>query len=163
MRQTWKKQHSRLARSYTPKPTDVRASRLLPGENPLTSLKQSTPSADLPPRIDGKFLAVGSNRFHVKGVAYGTFAPNAHEEQYPPPAQIAHDVRSMVSAGFNTIRTYTAPSAALLDAAEDIVNEAGPRVMADLERESSKRRFLKGRSKGGKPGKPGKKKRRRKG
>ena len=53
--------------------------------------------------------------------------------------------------------------AALLDAAEDIVNEAGPRVMADLERESSKRRFLKGRGKGGKPGKPGKKKRRRKG
>ena len=53
--------------------------------------------------------------------------------------------------------------AALLDAAEDIVNEAGPRVMADLEREASKRRFLKGRGKGGKPGKPGKKKRRRKG
>jgi len=53
--------------------------------------------------------------------------------------------------------------AALLDAAEEIVNEAGPRVMADLGRESSKRRFLKGRSKGGKPGKPGKKKRRRKG
>ena len=53
--------------------------------------------------------------------------------------------------------------AALLDAAEDIVNEAGPRVMAELERESSKRRFLKGRGKGGKPGKPGKKKRRRKG
>ena len=52
---------------------------------------------------------------------------------------------------------------ALLDAAEDIVNEAGPRVMADLERESSKRRFLKGRGKGGKPGKPGKKKRRRRG
>ena len=53
--------------------------------------------------------------------------------------------------------------AALLDAAEDIVNEAGPRVMADLERESSKRRFLKGRGKGGKPCKHGKKKRRRKG
>ena len=53
--------------------------------------------------------------------------------------------------------------AALLDAAEDIVNEAGPRVMADLERESSKRRFLKGRGKGGKPGKPGNKKRRRRG
>ncbi|MDG2907341.1 MAG: hypothetical protein P6D49_03470 [Acidimicrobiales bacterium] len=53
--------------------------------------------------------------------------------------------------------------AALLDAAEDIVNEAGPRVIADLERESSKRRFLKGRGKGGTPGKPGKKKRRRRG
>jgi hypothetical protein len=54
--------------------------------------------------------------------------------------------------------------AALLDAAEDIVNEAGPRVMAELERESSKRRFLRGRGKSGrKPGKLGKKKRRRKG
>jgi hypothetical protein len=54
--------------------------------------------------------------------------------------------------------------AALLDAAEDIVNEAGPRVMAELERESSKRRFLRGRGKSGRnPGKLGKKKRRRKG
>ena len=53
--------------------------------------------------------------------------------------------------------------AALLDAAEDIVNEAGSRVLADLEKESSKRRFLKGR--GGKGGKGGRsaKKRRRKG
>jgi hypothetical protein len=53
--------------------------------------------------------------------------------------------------------------AALLDAAEDIVNEAGSRVLADLEKESSKRRFLKGR--GGKGGKGGKsaKRRRRKG
>ena len=31
--------------------------------------------------------------------------------------------------------------AALLDAAEDIVNEAGPRVMADLDAERSKKRF----------------------
>ena len=54
--------------------------------------------------------------------------------------------------------------AALLDAAEDIVNEAGPRVMAELERESSKRRFLRRRGKSGKkPGKLGKKERRRKG
>ena len=39
--------------------------------------------------------------------------------------------------------------AALLDAAEDIVNEAGPRVIADLESESSGRRvFRRLRSKG---------------
>ena len=49
--------------------------------------------------------------------------------------------------------------AALLDAAEDIVNEAGSRVLADLEKESSKRRFLKGR--GGKGGRSGKKRRRK--
>lgn len=33
---------------------------------------------------------------------------------------------------------------ALLDAAEDIVNEAGPRVLADLEREKSRRRLRAG-------------------
>jgi hypothetical protein len=52
--------------------------------------------------------------------------------------------------------------AALLDAAEDIINEAGPRVMADLDAEKAKkgrRRLLKG---GGRAtGKPGRKGRRR--
>ncbi|MCY3634138.1 MAG: hypothetical protein OXH23_00855 [bacterium] len=33
---------------------------------------------------------------------------------------------------------------ALLDAAEDIVNEAGPRVLADLEKEKSRRRLRAG-------------------
>ncbi len=33
---------------------------------------------------------------------------------------------------------------ALLDAAEDIVNEAGPRVMAELEKEKSRRRLRAG-------------------
>ncbi|MCY4163608.1 MAG: hypothetical protein OXE93_05260 [bacterium] len=49
---------------------------------------------------------------------------------------------------------------ALLDAAEDIVNEAGPRVLADLEREKVRRRLrgASGRSGGGTGG--GKTKRR---
>ena len=38
--------------------------------------------------------------------------------------------------------------AALLDAAEDIINEAGPRVMADLDAEKAKKNRL-GRLKGG--------------
>ena len=37
--------------------------------------------------------------------------------------------------------------AALLDAAEDIVNEAGPRVMADLDAERSKKRCVRSRAK----------------
>ncbi len=48
--------------------------------------------------------------------------------------------------------------AALLDAAEDIINEAGPRVMADLDAEKAKKGRL-GRLKGG--GKRGRKGRRR--
>lgn len=45
---------------------------------------------------------------------------------------------------------------ALLDAAEDIVNEAGPRVLAELEKEKSRRRL---RARGG--GKAKRRKRRR--
>ena len=45
---------------------------------------------------------------------------------------------------------------ALLDAAEDIVNEAGPRVLADLEKEKSRRR-----SRAGGGGKAKRRKRRR--
>lgn len=48
--------------------------------------------------------------------------------------------------------------AALLDAAEDIVNEAGPRVLAEVEKEKSRRRMRMG-SKGG--GKAKRRKRRR--
>ena len=85
----------------------------------MSSLPQSAPLADTRPHIDGKFLAIGPSRFPVKGVAYGTFAPDVRGEQYPPPAQIARDVASMASAGFNTIRTYTVPSATLLDTATE--------------------------------------------
>lgn len=70
-------------------------------------------------RVDGKFLAVNQRRFLIKGVSYGTFAPDANGEQYPSTPQINRDVAFMSDSGFNTIRTYTAPSCALLDAAAD--------------------------------------------
>ena len=79
-------------------------------------------------RVNGKFLDVDDRRFLVKGVAYGTFAPDADGAQFPPPPQIAQDIALMASAGFNTIRTYTVPPAALLDAAV----QYGLRVMVGL-------------------------------
>lgn len=69
------------------------------------------------PRVDGKFLAVGGERFLVKGVAYGTFAPAADGSQFPAPAVVARDFAMMAAAGINTVRTYTVPSEALLDQA----------------------------------------------
>ena len=87
-----------------------------------------TPDALEPARVDGKFLAVGSTRFHIKGVAYGTFAPDAGGDQFPPLARIHADFALMARAGINTVRTYTPPSDALLDAAA----EHGLRVMAGL-------------------------------
>ena len=68
-------------------------------------------------RVRGKFLEVGGRRFLVKGVTYGTFAPEASGRQYPPAARVQADFAAMAAAGVNTVRTYTPPSDDVLDAA----------------------------------------------
>ena len=77
---------------------------------------------------DGKFLRLGAERFLVKGVTYGTFAPDADGYQFPAPHRIADDFRLMASLGFNSVRTYTAPKRELLDEAAG----RGLRVMVGL-------------------------------
>jgi GT2 family glycosyltransferase len=79
-------------------------------------------------RINGKFLEVDGRRFLVKGVAYGTFAPDGDGEQFPSSARVAQDFTLMAAAGVNTVRTYTVPPARVLDAAM----QNGLRVMAGL-------------------------------
>ena len=66
---------------------------------------------------DGKFLRAGDERFLVKGVAYGTFAPDAEGSQFPAIRQIAEDFRQMAALGVNTVRVYTPPRRDLLDEA----------------------------------------------
>src|SRR5688572_25540163 len=80
------------------------------------------------PRVDGKFLEVEGRRFLVKGVAYGTFAPDGDGEQFPPLARVGQDFALMAAAGINTVRTYTVPPISVLDAAM----QHGLRVMAGL-------------------------------
>ena len=77
---------------------------------------------------DGKFLRLGEDRFLVKGVTYGTFAPDADGYQFPCAARIAEDFRLMAALGINTVRTYTAPRRELLDEAA----QHGLRVMVGL-------------------------------
>ena len=77
---------------------------------------------------DGKFLCAGDDRFLVKGVTYGTFAPDADGYQFPPLQQVAADFRQMAELGVNTVRTYTPPRRDLLDAAA----REGLRVMVGL-------------------------------
>ncbi len=67
--------------------------------------------------IDGKFLRAGTDRFLIKGVTYGTFAPDAEGYQFPPLAQLTEDFRLMAELGINTVRVYTPPRRDLLDAA----------------------------------------------
>lgn len=75
---------------------------------------------------DGKFLrladpqsnaALDGERFLVKGVTYGTFAPDANGHQFPSPTRIAEDFRLMADLGINSVRTYTPPRVELLDEA----------------------------------------------
>jgi GT2 family glycosyltransferase/DNA-binding beta-propeller fold protein YncE len=66
---------------------------------------------------DGKFLRAGDRRFLIKGVTYGTFAPDADGFQYPGLRQVAEDLRLMAQLGINTVRLYTPPRRELLDEA----------------------------------------------
>jgi len=80
------------------------------------------------PSVDGKFLQVDGVRFLIKGVAYGTFAPDESGAQFPRPERIGQDFALMAAAGINTVRTYTRPSPVLMDSAA----EHGLRVMTGL-------------------------------
>ena len=81
-----------------------------------------------PLAADGKFLTVGGDRFLVKGVTYGTFAPDAQGYQFPALPRISEDFRLMADLGINTVRTYTPPRPDLLDEAA----RRGLRVMVGL-------------------------------
>jgi GT2 family glycosyltransferase/sugar lactone lactonase YvrE len=80
-------------------------------------------SADLRVVADGKFLRIAGStsgrreRFLVKGVTYGTFAPDPGGYQFPPIRQVAEDFRLMAELGINTVRLYTPPRRDLLDEA----------------------------------------------
>jgi GT2 family glycosyltransferase len=77
---------------------------------------------------DGKFLRAGNARFIVKGVTYGTFAPDESGRQFPPPRRVAQDFGLMADLGINTVRVYTPPERWLLDEAA----RNGLRVMVGL-------------------------------
>jgi GT2 family glycosyltransferase len=71
------------------------------------------------PRVEGKFLWLGREKFFVRGVTYGAFPPNSRGDQFPEPAQVARDFALMRRAGINTVLTYTVPPASLLDQAQE--------------------------------------------
>ncbi|MBU6400964.1 MAG: glycosyltransferase [Verrucomicrobia bacterium] len=85
------------------------------------------------PEVRGKFLSVGSKKYYVRGVTYGTFRPDDEGVEFPAQAVVEHDFAQMAANGVNTVRTYTLPPRRLLDAAQD----HGLRVLAGLPVERS--------------------------
>ncbi len=69
------------------------------------------------PQVKGKFIYCGNEKFFIKGVTYGTFAPSENHGQFPPEQQLDADFRQMSDNGFNSVRTYTVPPTFLLNAA----------------------------------------------
>ena len=69
------------------------------------------------PRVGGKFLFVGGEKFYLRGVTYGTFRPNADGDEFPEPAVVERDFQLMAAHGVNAVRTYTAPPRWVLDRA----------------------------------------------
>ena len=70
------------------------------------------------PRVSGKFLWVGERKLHVRGVTYGTFAPDADGTRFPAPEVVERDFAAMADAGFNAVRTYSVAPRWLLDRAD---------------------------------------------
>ena len=68
-------------------------------------------------KIKGKFLYRGNHKFFIKGVTYGTFAPDESGYQFPSNRIIEKDFEMMAHQGLNSVRTYTVPSNDLLDIA----------------------------------------------
>ena len=67
--------------------------------------------------VKGKFLYYEGEKLYLKGVTYGTFAPQEDDIQYPPETLIERDFMQMVQYGVNCVRTYTIPPKYLLDIA----------------------------------------------
>jgi hypothetical protein len=76
----------------------------------------------------GKFLFCGNEKFYIRGVTYGPFRPDEHDNKYHTPEIVERDFIMIAANGFNAVRTYTVPPTWLLD----IASACGLRVMVGV-------------------------------
>ena len=79
-------------------------------------------------RRDGKFFRLGADKFYVKGVTYGPFAPNPDGDPLPDRKQVRTDFELMLELGANCLRIYSVPPRWFLDLAQ----EMGLKVFVDV-------------------------------
>lgn len=127
-----------LERTLLRMPTDEEAklTRLVPGAPRGKSVAQFFlhPSKALPvveglrPRVNGKFIFVGEEKFYIRGVTYGPFRPDESGCEYHNMESVEKDFLQMAANNINAVRTYTVPPRWLLDVAQ----RCGLRVMIGL-------------------------------
>lgn len=79
-------------------------------------------------RADGKFFRLGEEKFYVKGITYGPFAPNAQGEHFASLEQTIHDFQQLSELGANVLRVYYVPPRWFLD----LALEHGLRLLIDV-------------------------------
>lgn len=80
------------------------------------------------PRVEGKFIYIGNEKFFIKGATYGAFPHNSTGHQFPESPEVDKDFVLMKEAGINAILTYTVPPLSLFDQAM----EHGIRVIVNV-------------------------------
>ena len=85
---------------------------------PLIEVRRSSKAMTLE-KIDqrGRFFFHKGQKFFVKGVTYGPFAPSAGGVPFPELAKVDLDFALMAALGVNCFRTFTVPSKSILDKA----------------------------------------------
>lgn len=90
--------------------------------HPLARKNQDTQTAQRSSArlsVRGKFLYLGDQKLCLRGVTYGTFAPDENGDQYGTQQTVYADFTAMAESGINCVRTYTVPPRWLLDIAQD--------------------------------------------
>lgn len=79
-------------------------------------------------RVDGKFFRAGPEKFYIKGITYGPFAPSEPYGHFASPEQTAQDFRQITELGANVLRVYYVPPTWFLD----LATEHGLKVLIDI-------------------------------
>src|SRR5512145_3292726 len=65
-------------------------------------------------KLQGRFFFLNDEKFFVKGVTYGPFAPSRKGVPFPGPPLVEADIALMTELGANCFRTFTPTPACLL-------------------------------------------------
>src|SRR6184192_2533765 len=69
--------------------------------------------------VDGKFFRLHAQKFHLKGVTYGPFAPDLAGQTFGEAQMVTQDLKQIRELGANLLRVYYVPPRWFLDLAAE--------------------------------------------